>query len=113
MRLPIEWNVPPQSPADWPGTRWSTRSSISRAALLVKVSRRMFSGGDGVAQQVGHPVGQGARLARSRPGNDQRLPGRRGHRRILLVVELRPEIDGRSQVRGRGALGAGAPVAPR
>ena len=42
--LPMEWNVPPQSPSVLSGSRVETRSSISRAALFVKVSSRMLEG---------------------------------------------------------------------
>ena len=38
---PIEWNVPAQSADTSCGTSSLTRSAISRAALLVKVSKRI------------------------------------------------------------------------
>ncbi len=41
----MEWNVPPHKPVRSCGTSAATRSSISRAALFVKVSRRMFEAG--------------------------------------------------------------------
>ena len=47
-----------------------------------------------LVQQVGHAVGEGARLARARAGQHQRRAGRCCHGGVLLVVEFGFEIDG-------------------
>ena len=44
MRTPIEWKVPSQSPSTAPPINRSTRSRISRAALLVKVTAKIWLG---------------------------------------------------------------------
>ena len=46
-----------------------------------------------IVQQPGHAIGQRPRLARSCPGNDQRLPRRRSDSGILLLIELRFVIN--------------------
>ena len=52
----------------------ATRSSISRAALLVKVSSRMPARGHALLEQPGHPISQGARLSTARAGDNQGRP---------------------------------------
>ena len=48
---------------------------------------------DALLEQVRHPIGQRARLARARPGQHQRRPRRGRDRRELLRVELRLVVD--------------------
>ena len=56
---------------------------------------------DALLEQVGHAVGQRARLARASPGQHQRRPRRCGNSRHLLGVELRlvvdVQLDGRAE----------------
>ena len=58
-------------------SRAADRCCISSAALLVKVTARMRSGGDAVADQLGDAVGDHAGLARPGPGQHQQRPGKR------------------------------------
>ena len=53
-------------------------------------------------QQIGHPVGQRARLARARPGDHQRRPRRRRHRRVLLRVQFARIINLQVDRRAKG-----------
>ena len=50
---------------------------------------------DALVQKIGHPVGQGAGLSRARPGEDEVRARLRRHGGVLLVVQLRAEVDGR------------------
>ena len=65
--------------------------------------------GDGIGQQVGDAVGQGARFARASAGDDQRLSCGSGHGCMLLVIEFRPEIDLDDRLGGGGPQRAGGP----
>ena len=58
---------------------------------------------DAVLEQVGHAIRQGARLAAAGAGDDQRRTRRRGHRGVLLLVQLPRVIDADCR-RGGGAL---------
>ncbi len=82
-RAPTWWKVPPserRTSAKAPASS-STRRVISRAALLVKVSSSMRLGRNAPLEHPRHPEGQRARLARARPGDDQRRPRPRLHHR--------------------------------
>ena len=83
------FNVAAQAPArrnEWkveisglrivrPPTSCSTRSAISAAALLVNVTARMESGVNAhVFNEVGDAVGDDARLAAARAGQDEHRP---------------------------------------
>ena len=74
--MPIEWKVPSQGmPSATGPTRAPTRSFISRAALLVKVTARMLegprlAGGD----EMGDARRQHPRLAGAGAGKDQHRP---------------------------------------
>ena len=57
---------------------------------------------DAVFDQIRHAVSERARLAAPRPRDHQRRPRRRLHRRALLLIQLRGEIDPGS--RGGGAM---------
>ena len=93
MRAPMEWNVPPQSDgSSWP-SKSATRRIISPAALLVNVSSRMRSGGNALFQQIGDAIGERARLARTRAGDDERRAGRRGDGGQLLRIQFARVIN--------------------
>ena len=84
----MEWNVPPQMRRVSMVTSCSTRLSISRAALLVKVTRRMSRRIDAVLDEPRDAVGERARLAAPRAGDDQHRP-LAGHDHLeLLGVQL-------------------------
>ena len=84
----MEWNVPPQSErSSWP-SRSLTRRIISPAALFVNVSSKIRSGGNALLQQIRDAIGERARLARTRAGDDERRAGRRGDGGELLLVEF-------------------------
>ena len=116
----MEWNVPSHGmPSTAPPTRSPTRSFISRAALLVKVTARICPG---KARPRGEDVGdarrQHARLAGAGAGQNQHRAVERFDGRALLRIEA-VEI-GRRGLRGcepcsaraemgrRGASGAAA-----
>src|SRR4029077_519490 len=48
---------------------------------------------DSVLEQVGDPIGKCACLSRAGAGDDKERSGRCGHRRQLLLIELRCVID--------------------
>ena len=54
---------------------------------------------DSVLEQIGHAIRQRARLPAARAGDHQQRPRRRGHRRELLLIQLRRVIN---IDRGRG-----------
>ena len=58
---------------------------------------------DAVLEQVGDAIRQGARLAGAGAGDDQQRTRRRGHRGVLLLIQLRRVIDADCR-RGGGAL---------
>ena len=113
---PIEWNVPSHCmPSTTPPISSPTRFFISRAALLVKVTQRICQGlARPGGEQVRHPRGQHARLARARAGEHQHRPLGRLHRLALLRVQpveiarpAHPHGAGRDrQAGGRGGIGA-------
>ena len=66
-----------------------TRSAISAAALLVKVTARMRSAARfHAAREVGDAIGDDPRLARARPGQNEHRPTHGFHRLALLRIEL-------------------------
>ena len=58
---------------------------------------------DALLEQVGDAIGEGARLARAGPGDDEQRSRRRGHGRVLLFVQFARVIDA-DRRRGGGAL---------
>ena len=75
MRAQAEWKVITHIARARPPTSSSTRSRISAAALLVKVIARISLGSRlPRAHQVGDAVGEHARLARARAGQDEQWP---------------------------------------
>lgn len=54
---------------------------------------------DAVLEQIRHAIRKRARLAAARTGDHQQRTGRRGHRRELLLIQLRRVIN---VDRGRG-----------
>ena len=73
MRTQKEWKVEMSGLAseEWPSRR-STRSAISLAALLVKVTARMESGRDALfADEPGDAAGDDAGFARAGSGQDE------------------------------------------
>ena len=69
--------------------RCSTLWSISRAALLVKVSRRIALRGDAPFEEMGDPIGDDPRLAASGSCYDEDgSVGRRDDLELLLVEFL-------------------------
>ena len=86
-------------PSIAPPTSWPTRSFISRAALLVKVTARIsFGRARPVLQQMGEPGGQRRGLAGAGAGEHQHRPVERLDRRALRRVQV-VEIG-----RGRAAI---------
>ena len=78
------------------------RARISRAALLVKVTARIWCGrGAAARQDMGDARGQDARLAGAGAREHQHRPVQRLDRRALLGVQP-VEIGGRAR-RGAGA----------
>ena len=71
-----------------------TRRIISRAALFVNVSSRNAVGGNPLLQQIRDAIGERARLARTRAGDDERRARRRGDGGELLLVQFRRVIIG-------------------
>ena len=76
MRMPMEWNVPSQGmPSMAPPTIWPTRSFISRAALLVKVTARISFGRARRVQRMWRDArGQHPRLAGACPRQNENRP---------------------------------------
>ena len=98
MRTESAWKVPSQGmPSTTPPTRLPTRDRISRAALLVKVTARIWFGRarPGV-QQVGDPGGQRPGLAGAGAGEDQHRPVERLDGGALVGVEA-VEVGRRSR----------------
>ena len=89
-RTQNEWNVEITGLAiESPPTSLSTRSTISAAALLVKVTARMDSGiTPMILDQMGDAVGDDARLAAARAGQDQHRPVSGFDGFALLRIEL-------------------------
>ena len=74
--------------------------------LVGEGEQQDLAGPDALRKQVGHAVGEGARLTRAGAGEDQQRARFRRHRGELLVVQLRAEVDRRDAVRrGRGVEG--------
>ena len=92
-RTQNEWNVEISGLAsERAPTSESTRSAISAAALLVKVTARMESGSTPMLlDQVGDAIGDDARLAAARAGQDQHRPIDGLDRLPLLRIELGEE----------------------
>ena len=89
MRPPIEWKVPSHGMPStaWPSI-WPSRSFISRAALLVKVTDRIsLRPRPALAQDVGDARGQHAGLAGAGAGQHQNRSVQRLHRLALLRIE--------------------------
>ena len=89
MRPPIEWKVPSHGMPStaWPSI-WPSRSFISRAALLVKVTDRISCGPRAaLAQDVGDPRGQHAGLAGAGAGQHQNRAVQRLDRIALFGIE--------------------------
>ena len=93
IRFPTEWNVPPHSPLASTGSRFATRSSICAGGFVREGEQQNISRIDPVLEQVGHAIGERARLARARAGDDKERARRSGHGRELLLVQLRGVID--------------------
>ena len=93
MRLPMEWNVPPQSDGQFLPQQIRHAPHHFAGGLVRERQQQDAVGRDALLQQVGHAVGERARLARARAGDDQRRPGRRRHGRVLLLVEFARIID--------------------
>ena len=68
---PKAWKVQTVSACAPCPTRRTTRSFISAAALLVKVTARMARAGDALVEQLGDAVGDDPRLPAACPGEDQ------------------------------------------
>ena len=87
---PIEWKVPSHGmPSTICPTIWPTRSFISRAALLVKVTARISRGLRAAEiEDVGDAGGEHAGFAGSGAGQHQHRPVQRFHRLALLGVEV-------------------------
>ena len=105
---PIEWKVPSQGMPStiWP-TIWPTRSFISRAALLVKVTARISRGLRAAEiEDMGDAGGQDAGFAGSGAGQHQHRPVQRLHRLALFGIEI-GEI-GRRRLRAHGTRGNAA-----
>ena len=81
---------------------WTTRSFISAAALLVKVTARMARAGTPLVKQVGDAVGDDPRLARARPGEHQQRPLGGGDGLALRGVQSGEVHAGRTRI-GWGA----------
>ena len=106
---PIEWKVPSQGmPSTICPTIWPTRSFISRAALLVKVTARISARMRATEiQDVRDAGGQHARLAGSGAGEHQHRPVERLDRLALLRVEVGEIGRGAGAERTRGNTARG------
>ena len=97
MRPPIEWKVPSHGMPStaWPSI-WPSRSFISRAALLVKVTERIsLRPRPALAQDVGDARGQHAGLAGAGAGQHQNRAVQRLDRLALLGIEAVEILRGR------------------
>ena len=106
MRPPIEWKVPSHGMPStaWPSI-WPSRSFISRAALLVKVTERISPRpGAALAEDVGDPRRQHARLAGAGAGQHQHRPVERLHRLALLRIEAGEITAAAADARARAAM---------
>ena len=86
------------------GATSSTRRSISRAALLVKVSSSIASGSRPAVEQPGHAPGERAGLAGAGAGDDEERAVGRLDDRLLLVVELAAGVEGAGRAGGGSQL---------
>ena len=88
MRAHSAWKVPSHSPSTGRPRIAATRSRISRAALLVKVTASTWPG-DGAAgqQDMGEARGQHPGLAGARAGEHQQRPVQRLDGGALLGVQ--------------------------
>ena len=86
----------------WPSI-WPSRSFISRAALLVKVTERISPGRARPGREdMGDAAGQHARLAGAGAGQHQHRTIQRFHRLALLGIEAGEILRGRSRPGARG-----------
>src|ERR1051326_2432363 len=100
----MEWNVPPQMRRVSMVTSCSTRESISRAALLGKGKGRHPRGVAAVFDEARDAVGERARLAAPRAGDDEHRP-LAGHDHLeLLRVQLVLVADAVDLLRLRRSL---------
>ena len=112
MRPPIEWKVPSHGMPStaWPSS-WPSRSFISRAALLVKVTDEDFvRPRAAVAEDVGDARGQHAGLAGAGAGQHQHRAVERLHRLALLGIEARQILRAGRRPRARGDAASGGLV---
>ena len=104
MRPPIEWKVPSHGMPStaWPSI-WPSRSFISRAALLVKVTDRISLGrARPWLRMWAMRRGQHAGLAGAGAGQHQHRAVQRFHRLALLGIEPGEILRGRGRARARG-----------
>ena len=99
MRLPMEWNVPPQSDGEFVPQQIRHASHHFAGGLVGEREQQDAVGRNALFEQVGHAIGERARLARARAGDDERRAGRRGDGGALLLVEFARVIN--LQVNGR------------
>ena len=105
MRAHSAWNVPSHRPSTGRPRIAPTRSRISRAALLVKVTASTWPG-DGAAgqQDMGEAGGQDAGLAGARAGQHQQRPVDGFDRFALLGVQA-GQVVGHAGTHGAGGMG--------
>ena len=97
----------PTSARRFLGSSLDTRSCISRAALLVKVTPRMWPGAIPRCDHVRDAEGNDPRLARAGAGKDQHRAANRLHGLSLLRVE-RTQIQHRARSLGTAECNASA-----
>ncbi len=91
--------MPPQSPLASTGRRFADAIEHLARGFVRESEQQDIARVDAVLEQVRDAIGERARLPAARAGDDQERPGRRRHRRELLLIQLRRVIN---VDRGRG-----------
>ena len=97
----MEWNVPPQSVAQFLAEQIRDAAHHFAGGLVGEGQQQDAVGGDALFEQVRDAVGERAGLARAGAGNDEGRAGRRGDGGELLLVQLARvinlQMDGRME----------------
>ena len=89
----MEWNVPPQSDAQFLSEQIRDAPHHFAGGLVGERQQQDAVGGNALFEQIGDAIGERARLARAGAGDDERRAGRRGDGGELLRVQLARVIN--------------------
>ena len=93
IRAPMEWNVPPQSDGSCRPEQIGDAAHHFAGGLVGEREQQDAVGGNALFEQIRDAVGERARLARTRAGDDERRAGRRGDGGELLRIQFARVIN--------------------